>query len=211
MGGLGGLSQADVGDPDSVRKQQSLGQPQQDIGDILQQIMAITDESLDEAQASGMYGGDVFGMQEADASAVCAFCPEPLTLLPCVQMLARGGTGAVDPTEGGGAGGEHSRVRPAAQLPAQETCPELPQDEAGSLQRAMRDQRENSLPAEREAWEKRATKWKVCVRTGEVNGQNFSKRHFGYQPTRSGIGVIPSTLRCKCADLLDDRMEALTV
>ncbi|XP_016430304.1 pre-B-cell leukemia transcription factor 4 isoform X4 [Sinocyclocheilus rhinocerous] len=44
MGGLGGLSQADVGDPDSVRKQQ-------DIGDILQQIMAITDESLDEAQA----------------------------------------------------------------------------------------------------------------------------------------------------------------
>nr|XP_046185960.1 pre-B-cell leukemia transcription factor 1-like isoform X2 [Oncorhynchus gorbuscha] len=47
--GLGGLSQGDVGDPDSVRKQ--LGQPQQDIGDILQQIMAITDESLDEAQA----------------------------------------------------------------------------------------------------------------------------------------------------------------
>ncbi|XP_042163026.1 pre-B-cell leukemia transcription factor 1 [Oncorhynchus tshawytscha] len=46
--GLGGLSQGDVGDPDSVRKQ--LGQPQ-DIGDILQQIMAITDESLDEAQA----------------------------------------------------------------------------------------------------------------------------------------------------------------
>ncbi|KAM9843697.1 pre-B-cell leukemia transcription factor 4 isoform 2-T2 [Aulostomus maculatus] len=49
--GLGGLQPADVGDPDSVRKQQSLGQPQQDIGDILQQIMAITDESLDEAQA----------------------------------------------------------------------------------------------------------------------------------------------------------------
>ncbi|MED6269560.1 hypothetical protein CHARACLAT_000687 [Characodon lateralis] len=49
--GLGGLQQPDVGDPDSVRKQQSLGQPQQDIGDILQQIMAITDESLDEAQA----------------------------------------------------------------------------------------------------------------------------------------------------------------
>ncbi|XP_016321158.1 pre-B-cell leukemia transcription factor 1-like isoform X3 [Sinocyclocheilus anshuiensis] len=51
MAGLGGLSQADVSDPDSVRKQQSLGQPPQDIGDILQQIMAITDESLDEAQA----------------------------------------------------------------------------------------------------------------------------------------------------------------
>ncbi|XP_041719290.1 pre-B-cell leukemia transcription factor 1-like isoform X5 [Coregonus clupeaformis] len=47
LAGLGGLSQGDVGD--SVRKQ--LGQPQQDIGDILQQIMAITDESLDEAQA----------------------------------------------------------------------------------------------------------------------------------------------------------------
>ncbi|XP_062388866.1 pre-B-cell leukemia transcription factor 4 isoform X3 [Sardina pilchardus] len=51
LGALGGLTPADVGDPDSVRKQQSLGQPQQDIGDILQQIMAITDESLDEAQA----------------------------------------------------------------------------------------------------------------------------------------------------------------
>ncbi|KAM6957649.1 pre-B-cell leukemia transcription factor 4 isoform 3-T3 [Aplochiton taeniatus] len=50
LAGLGGL-QADVGDPDSVRKHQALGQPQQDIGDILQQIMAITDESLDEAQA----------------------------------------------------------------------------------------------------------------------------------------------------------------
>ncbi|XP_045570902.1 pre-B-cell leukemia transcription factor 4 isoform X3 [Salmo salar] len=49
LAGLGGLSQGDIGDPDSVRKQ--LGQPQQDIGDILQQIMAITDESLDEAQA----------------------------------------------------------------------------------------------------------------------------------------------------------------
>lgn len=42
--GLGGLGQPDSGDPDPVRKQQ-------DIGDILQQIMAITDESLDEAQA----------------------------------------------------------------------------------------------------------------------------------------------------------------
>ncbi|KAJ8373180.1 hypothetical protein AAFF_G00270130 [Aldrovandia affinis] len=50
LAGLGGLPQPDLGDPDSVRKQQSLGQPQQ-IGDILQQIMAITDESLDEAQA----------------------------------------------------------------------------------------------------------------------------------------------------------------
>lgn len=50
LAGLSGLTQPDVGDPDSVRKQ-SLGQPQQDIGDILQQIMAITDESLDEAQA----------------------------------------------------------------------------------------------------------------------------------------------------------------
>lgn len=51
--GLTGLSQEDVGEPDlnSLRKHHSLGQPQQDIGDILQQIMAITDESLDEAQA----------------------------------------------------------------------------------------------------------------------------------------------------------------
>ncbi|KAJ8251352.1 hypothetical protein GJAV_G00220430 [Gymnothorax javanicus] len=49
--GLAGLQQPDLSDPDLIRKQQSLGQPQQDIGDILQQIMAITDESLDEAQA----------------------------------------------------------------------------------------------------------------------------------------------------------------
>ncbi|KAK6468962.1 pre-B-cell leukemia mRNAion factor 1-like isoform X7 [Huso huso] len=51
LSGLGALSQPDGVDVDSVRKQQQLGQPQQDIGDILQQIMAITDESLDEAQA----------------------------------------------------------------------------------------------------------------------------------------------------------------
>uniref|UniRef100_A0A8C4NYN3 Pre-B-cell leukemia transcription factor 1 n=1 Tax=Dicentrarchus labrax TaxID=13489 RepID=A0A8C4NYN3_DICLA len=49
--GLTGLSQEDVGDPDNIRKHHNLGQPQQDIGDILQQIMTITDESLDEAQA----------------------------------------------------------------------------------------------------------------------------------------------------------------
>ena len=49
--GLSGLSQGDMGDHDALRKQHNLGQPQQDIGDILQQIMAITDESLDEAQA----------------------------------------------------------------------------------------------------------------------------------------------------------------
>nr|XP_046263606.1 pre-B-cell leukemia transcription factor 1-like isoform X2 [Scatophagus argus]XP_046263616.1 pre-B-cell leukemia transcription factor 1-like isoform X2 [Scatophagus argus] len=49
--GLTGLSQEDVGDPDNTRKHPNLGQPQQTIGDILQQIMAITDESLDEAQA----------------------------------------------------------------------------------------------------------------------------------------------------------------
>lgn len=49
--GLSGLSQEDVGDPDNMRKHQNMGQPQQDIGDILQQIMTITDESLDEAQA----------------------------------------------------------------------------------------------------------------------------------------------------------------
>ncbi|XP_041941129.1 pre-B-cell leukemia transcription factor 4 isoform X2 [Alosa pseudoharengus] len=75
LGALGGLTPADVGDPDSVRKQQSLGQPQQDIGDILQQIMAITDESLDEAQARCW-------PEEASAQ--------------------WGGTD--DPTEGGGAG-----------------------------------------------------------------------------------------------------------
>lgn len=45
-----GLSPEDVGDPDNIRKLHPLGQPQQDIGDVLQQIMAITHESLDEAQ-----------------------------------------------------------------------------------------------------------------------------------------------------------------
>ncbi|KAJ3600643.1 hypothetical protein NHX12_031622 [Muraenolepis orangiensis] len=74
LAGLGGLAQADVGDPDAVRK--SLGQPQQDIGDILQQIMAITDESLDEAQAR---------------------CWQE-------ESPAHWG-GSDDPTEGGGAGG----------------------------------------------------------------------------------------------------------
>lgn len=49
--GLTGLPHEDVGDPDNIRKHHNMGQPQQDIGDILQQIMVITDESLDEAQA----------------------------------------------------------------------------------------------------------------------------------------------------------------
>lgn len=57
------------------------------------------------SQFKGCMGSDVVGTVGADASAVCACRPQPLTLLPCVQMLARGGTGAVDPTEGGGAGG----------------------------------------------------------------------------------------------------------
>lgn len=49
--GLTGLHE-DVGDPDEGRRNHhSLGRPQQDTGDILQQIMTITDESLDEAQA----------------------------------------------------------------------------------------------------------------------------------------------------------------
>lgn len=48
--GLSGIPRADVTDLDVSRKHEYQGQPQ-DIGDILQQIMAITDESLDEAQA----------------------------------------------------------------------------------------------------------------------------------------------------------------
>lgn len=46
-----GLSREDLGDPDNMRKLHNLGEPQQDIGNILQQIMTITEESLDEAQA----------------------------------------------------------------------------------------------------------------------------------------------------------------
>ncbi|KAG7223728.1 hypothetical protein INR49_026410 [Caranx melampygus] len=49
--GLTCLSQRDAGDPVAVGKHHNPGQPQQDIGDILRQMMAITDESLDEAQA----------------------------------------------------------------------------------------------------------------------------------------------------------------
>ncbi|GAA6220140.1 pre-B-cell leukemia transcription factor 1-like isoform X2 [Lates japonicus] len=45
-----GQSQEGEGDSNDIRKHHNLGQ-QQHIGDILQQIMAITDESLDEAQA----------------------------------------------------------------------------------------------------------------------------------------------------------------
>ena len=45
-----GLSRDDLGDP-NIRKHHSDDQPQQDIGHIFQQMMAITDESLDEAQA----------------------------------------------------------------------------------------------------------------------------------------------------------------
>uniref|UniRef100_A0A672MXT0 Pre-B-cell leukemia transcription factor 1 n=1 Tax=Sinocyclocheilus grahami TaxID=75366 RepID=A0A672MXT0_SINGR len=97
MGGLGGLSQADVGDPDSVRKQQSLGQPPQDIGDILQQIMAITDESLDEAQArltlvlsSAVLS--IRGVQEEDP-------PDPQIMRLDNMLLAEGVSG---PEKGGG-------------------------------------------------------------------------------------------------------------
>uniref|UniRef100_A0A8C1RPF1 Pre-B-cell leukemia transcription factor 1 n=1 Tax=Cyprinus carpio TaxID=7962 RepID=A0A8C1RPF1_CYPCA len=98
LGGLGGLSQADVGDPDSVRKQQSLGQPQQDIGDILQQIMAITDESLDEAQASmealfdAYFISSVRGVQEEDP-------PDPQIMRLDNMLLAEGVSG---PEKGGG-------------------------------------------------------------------------------------------------------------
>lgn len=49
--GLSGISRADVTDLDSVSRKHEYQGPAQDIGDILQQIMAITDESLDEAQA----------------------------------------------------------------------------------------------------------------------------------------------------------------
>lgn len=52
--GPAGLSQEDAGDPDDMREHHNLGRPrpqQQRIGDILQQIMAVVDESLDEAQA----------------------------------------------------------------------------------------------------------------------------------------------------------------
>lgn len=48
-----GLSQGELCEPDAVMKLHGLGgqQQQQDIGGILQQIMGITEESLDEAQA----------------------------------------------------------------------------------------------------------------------------------------------------------------
>uniref|UniRef100_A0A665WLI4 Uncharacterized protein n=1 Tax=Echeneis naucrates TaxID=173247 RepID=A0A665WLI4_ECHNA len=51
IGLVTGMSQEDAGDPDDIGKHHNLSQPQQHMGDILQQIMTITDESLDEAQA----------------------------------------------------------------------------------------------------------------------------------------------------------------
>ncbi|XP_068606842.1 pre-B-cell leukemia transcription factor 1-like [Brachionichthys hirsutus] len=51
MLGHSGFSQEVAGDPDSTREHHTFGQPLQNIGDVLQQIMAITHESLDEAQA----------------------------------------------------------------------------------------------------------------------------------------------------------------
>ncbi|CAN9510081.1 unnamed protein product [Ophioblennius macclurei] len=47
---LTGITGGDTGDPNDLRKLNH-NQPQQDIGDILQQIMTITDGSLDEAQS----------------------------------------------------------------------------------------------------------------------------------------------------------------
>ena len=48
--GLSGISRADMAELEAARKHEYQGQSR-NIGDILQQIMAITDESLDEAQA----------------------------------------------------------------------------------------------------------------------------------------------------------------
>ncbi|MBN3289759.1 PBX2 factor, partial [Polypterus senegalus] len=85
LGGLGALNQPDGGDPDSVRKQQQqLGQPQQDIGDILQQIMAITDESLDEAQARSWPDEQSWGSSDSRtprlSQAGSAYAGSPLPL-----------------------------------------------------------------------------------------------------------------------------------
>ncbi|KAG7486717.1 pre-B-cell leukemia transcription factor 1-like isoform X2 [Solea senegalensis] len=46
-----GQSRENVCDPGGIRTHRDLGQTQRDIGEILQKIMAITDESLEEAQA----------------------------------------------------------------------------------------------------------------------------------------------------------------
>lgn len=49
--GLSGHSHDGVKDVDGKRKHHNLDQPQHDIDELLQQIMVITEESLDEAQA----------------------------------------------------------------------------------------------------------------------------------------------------------------
>lgn len=110
--GLNGLSQEDVGDPDNIRKHHTLGQPQQDIGDILQQIMAITDESLDEAQAR-KHALNCHRMKPALFSVLCDIkertalgirgvqeedCPDPQIMRLDNMLLAEGVTG---PERGG--------------------------------------------------------------------------------------------------------------
>uniref|UniRef100_A0A8C7HA37 Pre-B-cell leukemia transcription factor 1 n=1 Tax=Oncorhynchus kisutch TaxID=8019 RepID=A0A8C7HA37_ONCKI len=111
--GLSGLSQVDVGDHDAGRKQHSLGQPQQDIGDILQQIMAITDESLDEAQFGFLLASffsslsllilSIRGIQDEDP-------PDPQIMRLDNMLLAEGVSGP----EKGGASAAAAAVAAAA-------------------------------------------------------------------------------------------------
>uniref|UniRef100_A0A3Q3IG53 Pre-B-cell leukemia transcription factor 1 n=1 Tax=Monopterus albus TaxID=43700 RepID=A0A3Q3IG53_MONAL len=125
--GLGGIPQPDVGDPDSVRKQQSLGQPQQDIGDILQQIMAITDESLDEAQAR-KHALNCHRMKPALFSVLCEIKektvlsirgvqeedpPDPQIMRLDNMLLAEGVSG---PEKGGGSAAASTKLAQIRQI-----------------------------------------------------------------------------------------------
>ncbi|XP_076584747.1 pre-B-cell leukemia transcription factor 1-like [Chaetodon auriga] len=118
-----GLSHEDVGDPDITRKHHSLGQPQQNTGDILQQIMAITDESLDEAQArkhalnchrmkpalfsvlcdiKERTALSIQGVQEDDAPNPQIMRLDNMLLAEGVAGLERGGTSAAAAAAAGG-------------------------------------------------------------------------------------------------------------
>uniref|UniRef100_A0A7N8WJK5 Pre-B-cell leukemia transcription factor 1-like n=1 Tax=Mastacembelus armatus TaxID=205130 RepID=A0A7N8WJK5_9TELE len=122
--GLSVLSQDGVGDPDDRRKHYNSVQPKEDIGDILQQIMTITDESLDEAQAR-KHALNCHRMKAALFSVLCEIKekaalsvrgiqeedpPEPQLMRLDNMLLAEGVAGP----EGGGASAAAAAVAATA-------------------------------------------------------------------------------------------------
>lgn len=85
LAGHNGLTGEDVGAPDDNRKHNNHCQPLQDMGEILQQIMAITDESLDEAQAR-KHALNCHRMKPALFSVLCEIKEKTALSIQCVQQ-----------------------------------------------------------------------------------------------------------------------------